>query len=475
MDTQRLSRFVARVWDDSILPALSAYIRIPNQSPAFDPDWQENGHMERAAQLLLSWVEALQAPGVEAKLLRLPGRAPLLWVEVDGQNDDRVLMYGHFDKQPAFEGWQPGLSAWQPVLRGRRLYGRGSADDGYALFSALSALLALREQGVPHARTLILIEGSEESGSPDLPAYVAAYGEQMGSPSLVICLDAECGDSERLWCTSSLRGYLNGTLSVEVLQSGVHSGVAAGLAPSTFFIACRLLARLEDPETARITHGALGGEPPDEFWQRARATAEVLGDRLFHKLKFAGATKPLSSDLVELVVNNTWRPALSVIGAEGLPAAATAGNVFLPKTTLKLSFRLSPNVDAERAASSVKQLLEENPPYSANVCFQPEARGDGWNGKELPAWLAEAIHAASRSAFGGDPCYWGEGGSIPFIGMLARRFPEASFVVSGALGPDSNAHGPNEYLDLDGAAKVTECVAQIVAAHAARPREGVSW
>lgn len=468
MDVQRLSEFVVRSWAGSVLPTLTEYIRIPNQSPAFDPNWEANGHMERAAQLLLAWVQALGAPGVTAKLLRLPGRTPLLWVEVDGVGDERVLMYGHFDKQPAFDGWEPGLEAWTPVLRGRRLYGRGSADDGYALFSALSALLALRAQGIAHAPALILIEGSEESGSPDLPAYVAAYEQQIGSPSLVICLDAECGDMDRLWCTSSLRGYLNGTLSVEVLQAGLHSGVASGLAPASFFIACRLLARLEDPQTSRITLPALGGEPPVEFGARASATAAVLGERLFHKLRFAGATKPLSSDLVELVLNNTWRPTLSVIGAGGLPAAETAGNVFLPRVALKLSFRLSPNVDAEQAASAVKKLLEEAPPYSANVCFEPEARADGWSTQALPPWLSAAIVAASRSTFGGEPCCWGEGGSIPFIGMLARKFPDASFVVTGALGPDSNAHGPNEFLDLDGAEKVTVCVAQIVAAHAAR-------
>jgi acetylornithine deacetylase/succinyl-diaminopimelate desuccinylase-like protein len=468
MDVQRLSEFVARLWQDSILPALSDYIRIPNQSPAFDPSWEENGHTDRAAQLLLTWVESLAVPGVEAKLLRLPGRAPVLWIEVEGKSDDRVLMYGHFDKQPPFDGWEPGLSAWEPVLRGRKLYGRGSADDGYALFSSLCALLALRDQGILHASTLLLIEGSEESGSPDLPAYVEAFGEQIGSPSLVICLDAECGDYERLWCTTSLRGYLNGYLSVEVLRAGVHSGVASGLAPSSFFIARQLLSRLEDPETARITLDALGGEPPGEFQERARATAQVLGDRLFHKLKFAGATEPLSNDLVELVLNNTWRPTLSVIGAEGLPAARTAGNVFLPATTLKLSFRLAPSADAEQAATSVKAALEGNPPYSANVQFAPEARADGWSARALPAWLESAVATASRTSFGKEPCYWGEGGSIPFIGMLARRFPDASFVITGALGPDSNAHGPNEFLDLDAAAKVTECVAQIVAAHAIR-------
>jgi acetylornithine deacetylase/succinyl-diaminopimelate desuccinylase-like protein len=450
------------------LPALSEYIRIPNESPAFDPSWEQNGHVQRAAELMLGWVESLAAPGVEAKLLRLEGRTPVLWIEIEGSSDDRVLMYGHFDKQPAFDGWEPGLEAWKPVLRGRRLYGRGSADDGYALFSSLCALLALRDQGILHASTLLLIEGSEESGSPDLPAYVEAFGDQIGKPSLVVCLDAECGDAERLWCTSSLRGYLNGYLSVEVLRSGVHSGVAAGLAPSSFFIAKSLLSRVEDPQTARVTLEALGTEPPDEFRARARTTAAVLGERLFHKLKFAGETEPLSSDLVELVLNNTWRSTLSVIGAEGLPAARTAGNVFLPTTTLKLSFRLSPNADPEHAAASVKALLERDPPYSANVQFTPEARGEGWNTKPLPAWLESAVASASLTTFGAEPCYWGEGGSIPFIGMLARRFPDASFVVTGALGPDSNAHGPNEFLDLDCAEKVTACIAQIVAAHAAR-------
>ena len=134
--------YAQQVWDQEILPALEQYIRIPNKSPMFDPDWREHGHMQRAVRLIADWCRDRPLPGLTLEILELPGRTPLLWMEVPGRSDDTVLLYGHLDKQPEMTGWEPGLGPWTPVRRGERLYGRGGADDGYAAFASLTALEA---------------------------------------------------------------------------------------------------------------------------------------------------------------------------------------------------------------------------------------------------------------------------------------------------------------------------------------------
>jgi acetylornithine deacetylase/succinyl-diaminopimelate desuccinylase-like protein len=463
------------LWADSILPTLCDYVRIPNKSPSFDADWQAHGHMDRAAEMLAAWCRVQPIRGMTVEIVRLPGRTPVLLCEVPGQVDDTVLLYGHFDKQPEFTGWAEGLSPWEPVLREGRLYGRGGADDGYAVFASLAAIRALQEQGLPHARCVVLIEGCEESGSVDLPHYVEALAGRIGHPSLVICLDAECGNYDQLWCTTSLRGNLTGTLSVRVLTEGVHSGAGTGIAPSAFRILRGLLERVENATTGDVTIEGLHVPVPAERVEQARAAAAVLGEGTWKRLPFAAGVQALSDAPVELIVNNTWRPTLAVTGAEGLPALKDAGNVLLPAVSVKLSFRLPPTCDPASAARAVRQTLEDHPPYGAQVAFQVGSALGGWNAPTLEPWLVEAMQRASQEAFGRDVMYMGTGGSIPFIGMLAERYPGVQFLVTGVLGPNSNAHGPNEFLHLECARRVTLCAARVLAEHAAsRPRRAAA-
>jgi acetylornithine deacetylase/succinyl-diaminopimelate desuccinylase-like protein len=389
---------------------------------------------------------------------------------VPGSIDDTILMYGHMDKQPEFTGWMEGLEPWKPVLRDGRLYGRGGADDGYAVFGSLLALRALAEQNIPFARTVILIEAGEESGSPDLPAYIDALAERIGEPSLVVCLDAECSNYEQFWCTTSLRGNLIGTLRVEVLREGVHSGMASGIAASSFRVIRLLLDRVEDPATGRIRIDALQGTVPEDREQQARAAAATLGDEIAGKLPFLPGMSAMSEDPTELLLNSTWRPTLSVTGVDGIPPISSAGNVLRPMTALVLSFRLPPGVDPDRAASAVKETLERDPPYGARVTFAIESSMGGWNAPSSEPWLAAAVQTASKNFFGHDAMYMGTGGSIPFMGMLAEKFPRTQFLVTGVLGPHSNAHGPNEFLDIETGKRVTACVSQEVAEHGRRRR-----
>ena len=468
MDFKRAQLSTAKSFRESIVPRLCDYVRIPNKSPLFDANWQKNGHMDRAAELMADWCREQSIQGLKVEILRAEGRTPLLFCEIPGSGEDTALLYGHMDKQPEFTGWAPGLSPWEPVLRDGKLYGRGGADDGYAVFSSLTAIRLLQEQGIPHARCVVLIEACEESGSYDLPHYVDQLAGRIGTPSLVVCLDAECGNFDQLWCTTSLRGNLVGTLTIEGLTEGVHSGAGTGIAPSVFRIARTLLARVENDVTGDLMLEELHAPIPAARVAQARAAATVLGDQIAGKLPFVAGARPLSDAPVELVLNNTWRPTLAITGAAGLPALENAGNVLLPKLDLKLSFRLPPTTDAATAATAVKQRLEADPPYGVSIEFDVDSSLAGWDAPPVAPWLEQAMQDASRATFGRDAMYLGTGGSIPFIGMLGERFPETQFLVTGVLGPHSNAHGPNEFLHLACAERLTVCVARVIEAHFAR-------
>ena len=251
MDKDQIRQFVTRRWDESAIPELVDYIRVPNKSPMFDKNWQANGHMERVVSQFQRWALDQNITGLQLEVVRLPDRTPLIFMELPGSSDDTILLYGHLDKQPEMVGWRDGLGPWQPVIENDRLYGRGGADDGYAMFASLIAIRALQEQNIPHARCVIIIEACEESGSYDLPYYIDALADRIGSPGLVICLDSGCGNYEQLWCTTSLRGLVGGELSVEVLKEGVHSGDASGIVPSSFRIVRQLLERIENQYSGR--------------------------------------------------------------------------------------------------------------------------------------------------------------------------------------------------------------------------------
>ena len=472
MDTHRLKDFIGTFWEDAILPSLTEYIRIPNKSPAFDPQWVEHGYMEEAVRLMEGWARGQLAafPGATLEVVRLPGRTPLLFIDIPGDSDDTILLYGHLDKQPEMKGWSDGLGPWLPVRKDDKLYGRGGADDGYALYGCFAALLALREQKVPRGRCVIMIEACEESGSYDLPHYVDHLAGRIGTPSLVVCLDSGCGDYERLWITTSLRGIAAGTLTVRVLTEGVHSGDASGVVPSSFRILRGLLSRLEDEATGEIKLSDLFVQVPPQRIEQAKAAARVLGTAVYDKFPFAGSTRPMASETGDLVLNRTWRPQLAIVGMDGYPAPGDAGNVLLPFSTAKLSLRIPPTLDGDDALQAIKRALEADAPYGAVVEFEAEDGQGGWNAPPLAPWLETAVAEASQEAFGQPPVYMGEGGSIPFMGMLGEKFPGTQFVITGVLGPHSNAHGPNEFLHIPTGKRVTAAVARMIAAHYGRPK-----
>jgi acetylornithine deacetylase/succinyl-diaminopimelate desuccinylase-like protein len=463
MNSEQIARSVDQIWDASIVPTLQRYIRIPNQSPLFDPDWKQNGHMHEAVALAKAWVDEQQIEGLRIDIHELKGRTPLIFIEVDGDDSSTVLMYGHLDKQPAMVGWDAGLGPWTPVLRDGKLFGRGGADDGYAIFAAVAAIRAVKAQNAPHSRIVVIIECCEESGSIDLPAYIDLLSETIGTPRLVICLDSGCGNYEQLWMTTSLRGSIVGNLTVEVLTEGVHSGDASGIVPSSFRILRMLFDRLEDAKTGRIIPEWLHADVPTDRMAEVRETARILGEEIYNKFPFLPGMTPMATDPVELLLNRTWRPMLSYTGQAGLPDLVQGGNVLRPKTSIKLSLRVPPTLDATAIDRKLKELLESDPPYGARVTFEPEKGAGGWEVPKVQPWLEKSIDSASKNFFGKPATTWGEGGSIPFMGMLGQRFPNAQFLITGVLGPHSNAHGPNEFLDIKTGKNVTACVAQVLA------------
>ncbi len=469
---------VSAAWDSSIVPQLEDYIRIPAKSPMFDADWAANGYIDTVVRNTAAWIEAQKVEGLSLEVVRLPGRTPVLFFEVAATKSQpsqtvpqTVLIYGHLDKQPEFSGWRSDLGPWTPKMVDGKLYGRGGADDGYAAYAAIAAIQALKTQKATHPRIVGLIETCEESGSYDLMPYIDILKPRLGDVSLVVCLDSGAGNYDQLWLTSSLRGMASGVLKVEILTEGVHSGDASGLVPSSFRIMRQVLDRLEDSSNGRLLPASFHCEVPAARLAQAQATAAILGDEIYKRFPWAhydcgGSTNfamPTTTDPLEALLNRTWKPTLSVTGADGFPDMKNAGNVLRPYSAFKLSLRLPPLVDAGDAVQKLKALLEDNAPYQAKVTFEDAASATGWNAPDTAPWFEKALDDASLAHFGAPCGYIGQGGTIPLMNMLSKGFPKAQMMVCGVLGPKSNAHGPNEFLHVPYAKKLTAAVAQVIA------------
>jgi acetylornithine deacetylase/succinyl-diaminopimelate desuccinylase-like protein len=474
LDSAAVLDQVTRQWDGDIVRQVTDYIAIPAKSPGFDPDWAQHGYIDTVLRNAASWVEAQKVEGLTLEIVRLQGRTPVLFFEVPATraaSQQTVLMYGHLDKQPEFNGWRSDLGPWTPKYEDGKLYGRGGADDGYAVYASIAAVQALKAQGQPHPRIVGLIETCEESGSYDLLPYVDALRARLGDVALVICLDSGAGNYDQLWLTTSLRGLAGGTLKVQILTEGVHSGDASGLVPSSFRIMRQVLDRLEDSKTGNLLPQSFHCEMPVDRLEQAKATAAILGEEVYKRFPWAhadcgGSTTfalPTTTDPVEALINRTWKPTLSVTGAEGFPAMQDAGNVLRPYTAFKLSLRLPPLVDAAQAVQQLKTLLEDNAPYQAKVTFEGGGGASGWNAPPTTPWFENALNAASLAHFGAPVGYIGQGGTIPLMNMLSQGFPKAQMMVCGVLGPRSNAHGPNEFLHVPYAKRLTAAVAEVMA------------
>jgi acetylornithine deacetylase/succinyl-diaminopimelate desuccinylase-like protein len=462
--------YVDQAWAAAV-PTMMDYVAIPARSPMFDPAWEEHGHLARAARLLRDWASARTIDGANVELIERPGLTPVLLVEIPATDaalaDRTVLMYGHLDKQPEMLPWSDGLGPWTPVLRGERLYGRGGADDGYSIVAALIAIEAVREAGGRHARIVVMIEASEESSSVHLAEHLTDLLPRFGQVDLVIALDSFCESYDRLWTTTSTRGVVGGVLDIEVCLDDPHSGRASGVLPSSFRILRQLLDRIEDSATGAVLVRSANVEIPAYRVDEAAIAASSF-PALSTSFRPLPGVRSMRADATEELVAETWRPALEVIGVDGLPPVADAGNVFRSRLSVKLSLRVPPTADVWAVGDELQALLEADAPYGARVQLQQGARGPGWAAPEFAPWLARVTAEASLRHFGAPVASCGVGGTIPFMGMLGDPFPDAQFLLVGVLGPGSNAHGPDEFLDLPTARRVTASVADVLRAHAER-------
>jgi len=454
-----------RDFKSSIIPALCEYVKIPNLSPEYDPEWKTNGKLEEAGNHLIKWAENQGIKGLKASLIKEPDRTPLVFLEVaptDPSINKTILLYGHFDKQPHMDGWMEGLGPLTPVIRDGYLYGRGASDDGYALFSIVESIKIIQEQNGKHGKIFVTVEGGEESGSPDLMYYLNKLKDTTGEPDMMVCMDSGCVDYDTLWLTTSLRGVSSIDLTVECLDESVHSGSGSGIAPDSFTIMRELLDRLEDSKTSKVI-SELHVEIPNYCIEDAKKLAELSKEKVVTEVvKLKKDVKALNDDYSEIILNNTWRPMMTIVGMSGFPPAETAGNVLRAKTTCRISMRLPPTLDSKKADEIMVKKLTENPPYNAKVTAKANESGCGWAQKELCEKIKNSFSKSSMELFGKDFYGFGEGGSIPFIHELGALYPKCDMLVTGILGPKSNAHCPNECLNLEYTEKITVALAHVI-------------
>ncbi len=449
-----------------------AYIEIPSCSPSYDPDWDKNGLADKAVNLLADWVKKQDLKGCTVKVLKEPGRTHMILAVIEATepkaDTKTILFYGHCDKQPpCTEQWRAGLHPYKPVIEGTRLYGRGASDDGYAVFAIVSSIKACQKLGLPHDRCVVVIESCEESGSVDLGYYLDSVKDVIGTPSLMVIMDSGCGDYERMWITTSLRGNLRCDFKVKMLKEGVHSGDAGGIVPETFRIVRQILDRIDDSKTGKVVD-TFQVKVPDKRMKEVAEAAKLLGKKVYDHFPFVEGGLPMtdpkaSTDAIaELMLNRTWRANMSVTGAEGLPMLKDAGNVLRPETALRVSLRIPPTLDPEKAKEDMIKTVTQDPPYGAKVEIINISAGPGLHCPELTPDLEKAVTECSKNFYGYEPIYYGEGGSIPFLSSLAKQFPKAQFLVTGVLGPESNAHGANEMLEMAYTKKLICCLSYIV-------------
>ena len=470
LDLGQLMDRSEEIWEGSILPSLSDFIEIKALSPLFEPDWAEMGELDATIDLFCEWLDAQGIAGMSYEKHRIGELSPVLIVTIEGTGPGEVIFYSHLDKQPSKpELWSEGLHPLKAVRRDPWLYGRGSVDDGYGGYLCATSVRLLQEAEVPHPRCTMIIETCEESGSFDLPPYLDALTEQLGNPDMVVVLDSGGPDYDHIWMTEALRGLVSGTLSVKVSHEGIHSGNSGGSIPSSFRIQRILLDRVEDSSSGKVLIPEMHVDIPGQIREKAMALREIVGDSIWEQFPTVDTLRQASETTEDMIVAMNWEPTLSIIGADGIPSVQDAGNVLRTNTDLKLSFRIPPGVDSESAIARAKAILEEDPPYGAEVTFTPDSCADGFHAPPLDGPISEAIQEASMELTGLPPLATWTGGTIPFMAMMQGKYPEAMFLCTGTSGPGNNAHGPDEKLHIPSSKRLTVALSATIAAISENP------
>jgi len=453
------------IWEESIIPSLSEFIGIKALSPLFEPSWAELGELDATIDLFCKWLDQQGIVGMTYETYRIEDKSPVLLVTIEGSGPGEAIFYSHLDKQPSNPDlWSEGLHPLKAVRIDPWLFGRGSIDDGYGGYLCATSIRLLQEQGIPHPRCTLLIETCEESGSFDLPPYLDLLSEELGSPDMIVVMDSGGPDYDHIWMTEALRGLVSGTLSVKVSHEGIHSGNSGGTIPSSFRIQRILLDRIEDSSSGKVLIPEMHIEIDQEIRQKAKSLAEVVGNSIWEQFPTVDTLESIADSTEDMILAMNWEPTLSIIGADGMPPVRVAGNVLRTNTDLKLSFRIPPGVDSEKAIEKAKQILESDPPFGSEVSFTPDSCADGFRAPSMEGKVRDAIEKASLSVTGLQPLATWTGGTIPFMAMMQGKYPDAMFLCTGPSGPGNNAHGPDEKMHIPSAKKLTVVLSATIAA-----------
>ena len=465
MDTELLKKYVDKQFTLNILPNLMNFIRIPNLSPLFDPNWKTNGYLFKAANLIVSYAKSLNIKNAEINLLQDSGHTPMVFIEIPAsrKNDNRtVIFYGHYDKQPYGTGWDKDKSPTNPVIVDGRLYGRGSADDGYASFSILTAIKTCQEFNCLMPRICCLFEGAEESTDADLKYYFDKLIPILGDNVVAfIPLDSGCPDYDRLWMANSLRGIVDIDVNIQTLDQESHYGPeASGIIAENLFLMRKIYDGLVDStngefklEEFKIAEDKI----PAIVMEQMQKEIEIVGDNFIKNIPLYEGVSPLKTDVKELMINNRWKPSCFILGIDNCPKTEDRGFGVSSGINVRMSIRIPPTVDKNKAIEALKKALSDNIYFGAQVKLGYLDYGEGVLLANMSNKVKNILNKASLEFFGNESVFTGVGGSIPFIGYFQSKYPNTDIICTGIVGSDSHEHGPNENLNIEACKKMV-CV-----------------
>ena len=460
MDTNSLKKYIEKQFTLNVLPNLMNFIRIPNLSPLFDPNWNKNGLLLKAANLIVSYAKSLNIKNAEINLLQDSPYTPLIFIDIPAsrQNDERtVLFYAHYDKQPYGTGWDEDKSPTNPVIIDGHLYGRGSADDGYASFSILTAIKTCQEYNCPMPRICCIFEGAEESRDVDLKYYFNKLMPVLGQNIIAfIPLDAGCSDYNRLWMTNSLRGYFDFDVNIETLQQESHYGPeASGIIAENLFLVRKLYDGIIDSTNGEFKLEEFKVDQiPSIIEEQMQKEIEVVGEDYIKNIPLYDGVSPLKNDVRELMINNRWKPTCNILGMDNCPKMEDRGFGVNPSIKVHFSMRVPPLINKDKAIDALKIALTSNTFFGAKVSLGYYEFGEGTVLANMTNRTKNVLNKASLEFFGNEMIFNGGGGSIPFITYFKSFYPNTDIICTGVLGADSHEHGPNENLNIEACKKM---------------------
>ena len=456
MDKNSFTKYIEKIFTSHLLPYLMNFIRIPNLSPLFDPDWNNNGLLLKAANLIISYANSLELKNAEINLIHDKGRTPLVFIDIPSsrKNDTRkILLYGHFDKQPWGKGWDEDKSPTNPVIIDGHLYGRGSVDDGYASFSILTAIKACQDHNCPLPRICLIVEGAEESTDEDLNYYFNKLLPILGENVIAfIPLDSGSSDYNRLWITNSLRGFAEFNLNIQTLyQNSNYGPEASGRIAENLFVLRKSLENIMNTSTGEILIDEFyAKEIPKTIEEQIDKEVEIVKDTFFDNIPLYDGVTPLKNfDVKENIINNRWKPCLSILGIDNCPQKNENGFDVKNCIRVRISIRIPPTVNGKNAMEAFKKVITNNNYFGAQIEVGQSSIDDGWNLSNFSEKAKNILNKASLEFFGNEVAFKGVGGSIPFITNFQKKYPNADVICTGICGNESNEHGPNENLNIE--------------------------